>query len=97
MTKPCTVYGISCDAGTEGDCVCRKRFSATLRPDKAFVDMVRDLRLTRTALGNLVAALTRHDPRGTATEVNQVQTDMALALREARQVLGFPFDAGGKS
>src|SRR6266702_712335 len=24
--KPCTHYGIPCDAGTEGNCVCRKRF-----------------------------------------------------------------------
>jgi hypothetical protein len=29
--KPCMFYGIPCEAGTEGDCVCRKRFFSSPR------------------------------------------------------------------
>lgn len=29
MGKPCMHYGIPCEAGTEGNCVCRKRFFAS--------------------------------------------------------------------
>lgn len=31
MDKPCMFYGIPCEAGTEGDCVCRKRFFSSPR------------------------------------------------------------------
>ncbi len=51
----------------------------------------RDLTLTRAALGNLLAALMRHDPRGTATEVYQAQLDIAKAMDEGKRVMGFPF------
>lgn len=29
VAKPCMHYGIPCEAGTEGNCVCRKRFFAS--------------------------------------------------------------------
>ena len=32
MANPCMFYGIPCEAGTEGDCVCRKRFFSSPRP-----------------------------------------------------------------
>jgi hypothetical protein len=54
------------------------------------------LAITRTALGNLLAALMRHDPRGTATEVYQAQLDIAKAMDEAKQVMGFPFSGDEK-
>ena len=53
----------------------------------------RELALTRTALGNLLAALSRHDPRGTATEVYKAQLDISKAMGEAKKIMGFPFDA----
>jgi hypothetical protein len=30
--KPCMHYGVPCEVGTEGDCVCRKRFFSSPRP-----------------------------------------------------------------
>lgn len=53
--------------------------------------LARELTLTRTALGNLLAALSRHDPRGTATAVYQAQLDIAKAMDEGKKVMGFPF------
>lgn len=36
MANPCMFYGIPCDAGTEGNCVCRKRFfDAPSQPEPA--------------------------------------------------------------
>lgn len=62
--------------------------------------LARDLTLTRTALGNLLAALSRHDPRGTATAIYQTQLDIAKAIDEGNKIMGFPFvtasDASGK-
>jgi hypothetical protein len=26
VNKPCTFYGIPCEAGSEGNCICRRRF-----------------------------------------------------------------------
>lgn len=46
---------------------------------------MKELALTRTALGNLVAALMRKQPPLVD------QPDIELALREAQRVLGFPF------
>jgi hypothetical protein len=50
------------------------------------VKAARDLALTRTALGNLMAAFQK------AHIVVTHCPDLVLALAEARQVLGFPFD-----
>lgn len=33
MANPCMHYGIPCEAGTEGNCVCRKRFFAAPSPE----------------------------------------------------------------
>lgn len=49
-----------------------------------------DLAVARTALGNLLAALMRHNPRGTATEIYQTQLDIAYAMDEGKRVMGFP-------
>jgi hypothetical protein len=46
--------------------------------------------LLRSALGNLVAALMRKQPPMID------QPDIEFALREARKVLGFPFDRGAE-
>lgn len=63
--------------------------------------METNVAIVRTALGNLLAALMRRDPRGTATEVYQAQLDIHTAMEEGKRVMGFPFvtqsDAAGKS
>lgn len=48
MGKPCMHYGIPCEVGTEGDCVCRKRFYASPPTPRPMV--VGDLYLCHTPI-----------------------------------------------